>query len=51
MRAIYAMALRLGVLPEQVFEMTEFDFALLMSACKLDADDHERSWRRQKHGS
>lgn len=45
------MALRLGVLPEQVFEMTEFDFAHLMATCKLEADDQERAWRRQKHGS
>jgi hypothetical protein len=48
LRAVYALALRLHVLPEQVFEMTEFDFHHLLAAAKLEADDQERAWRRQK---
>lgn len=48
LRAVYALALRLHVLPDQVFEMTETDFVYLLAAAKLDAEDQERRWRQQK---
>ena len=48
LRAVYALSLRLSVLPEQIFSMTEADFYHLLAACKIEADDQERSWRKHK---
>lgn len=42
------MALRLHVLPDQIFSMTEADFTHLLAACKLEADEQERKWRKLK---
>jgi hypothetical protein len=45
---IYALALRLHVLPEQIFEMTETDFSYLIATCKLEAQEQEDKWRKHK---
>jgi len=38
----------LGVLPADIFEMTERDFYGLLAAAKLEQADQEAAWRRQK---
>jgi hypothetical protein len=48
LRAVYALALRLHVLPEQIFSMPEYDFVHLLAACKLEADEQERAWRKPR---
>lgn len=48
LRAIYALSLRMHVLPDQIFEMTEYDFHHLLAAAKLECDDQERAWRQRK---
>ena len=47
LRCIYAMALRLHILPQQVFDMPESDFAYLMATLKMESDEQERKWRTQ----
>jgi hypothetical protein len=42
------MALRLHVLPDQIFSMTETDFMHLLAACKLESDEQEQKWRKLK---
>jgi hypothetical protein len=41
------MALRLGVLPQAIFEMPESDFVHLIATLKLEHEETERQWRTQ----
>jgi hypothetical protein len=42
------MALRLGVLPEAIFEMPESDFAFLIATLKLEHEESERQWQTRQ---
>lgn len=39
------MALRLGVLPQSIFEMPESDFAFLIATLKMEHEETERQWQ------
>lgn len=45
LRAIYALALRLHVLPQQIMDLTEAEFTGLLATIKMDNDEQERQWR------
>jgi hypothetical protein len=38
----------MGVLPDEIFNMTERDFAHLLAAAKMEHEEQEASWQRQK---
>lgn len=39
------MALRLGVLPQAIFEMPDSDFAYLIATLKMEHEETERQWQ------
>lgn len=42
------MALRLGVLPQAIFDMQESDFAYLIATLKMEHEEQERQWQTRQ---
>jgi len=38
----------MGVLPDDIFNMTERDFSHLLAAAKMERDEQEAAWQSQK---